>query len=241
MPSWIYGKNSIREVLKAGRRKIQKICVVAQASADDELYGMIHERKIPLERVGAFHLDSLTGRGRHQGIAAEVGPFPYGELAQAMSHCLDEALFLVCDSIHDPQNFGAICRSAYCFGVDAIILPKDRSVEITPVVTASSAGAVERLNIIKVTNLARTLGDLKKDGFWIYAADPHAPDTISDVTPSRKRVLLVGSEGRGVRPLVLKNCDFRVKIAMRHPFNSLNVAQAATILLYEMSKTTGDS
>jgi 23S rRNA (guanosine2251-2'-O)-methyltransferase len=147
-----------------------------------------------------------------------------------------KALFVMCDSIKDPQNLGSICRSAYCFGADGIILNKDNSVEITNVVARASAGAIEHLSIAKVTNLSRTLTELKDQGFWSYAAVTKAPESLESLSPSDKMVVVMGSEGEGIRRLVLENCDVQFTIPMPGSFDSLNVAQAATVILYSLSQ-----
>lgn len=208
----IYGKNAVAEVVRAGRRKIF------------EIYR---------DKKELFH---LTKTDHHQGVAARVSAFPFSDLEGILNSCGEKALFLALDSIQDPQNFGTLCRSALAFGVDGVFLPKDRSVTVTPAVCKASAGAVEHLKIVQVTNLNSVFQKLKDNGFWIYgtALTNEAVD-LPKVDFARRSVLVLGSEEKGLRPLVAKNCDVLIRIPMKGDFDSLNVAQAGTICLYVYS------
>lgn len=238
MTQILFGKNVIQEVLKANRRKIHEIYLQGtQTKLDDPLLeNLIRKYHVPLKNIDRNKLDSLTQQARHQGIAAKVDDFPYSSLEEMVSCFQKSALFLICDSITDPQNFGAICRSATCFGVDGILVNKDQSVEVTPVVCKASAGGVEHLSVARVTNLARSLEYLKENGFWSYAAIPQASDSLEKISPSPKMAIVLGSEGKGIRRLIQEKSDFHFSIPMAKNFDSLNVAQAATIILYEIAK-----
>lgn len=238
MTQILFGKNPVIEVLKARRRKIHECYLEGRKGSpkDSNLSDILGKYSYPVKIVGKKELDSLTGSTHHQGVAVKVDEFPYSFLEDLASKSNDKVLLVMCDSIQDPQNLGAICRSAYCFGADGIILNKDRSVDITPTVVKASAGAVENLSVAKVTNLTRTLTSLKEEEFWSYAADPLADEKLKDVSFSPKTVLVIGSEGEGIRKLLLESCDFRFSIPMVGKFDSLNAAQSASIILYEISR-----
>lgn len=238
MTQILFGKNSVIEVLKAGRRKIHEGYIEGRSGSpkDSNLSNILGKYSCPVKIVDKRELNSLTNSTHHQGVAVKADEFPYSSLEELISKSGKRVLLVMCDSIQDPQNLGAICRSAYCFGADGIILNKDRSVDITPAVVKASAGAVENLSVVKVTNLTRALTSLKEEGFWSYAADPFAGEKLKDVSFSPKTVLVVGSEGEGIRRLLSESCDFRFSIPMIGEFDSLNVAQSASIILYEISR-----
>jgi 23S rRNA (guanosine2251-2'-O)-methyltransferase len=189
-----------------------------------------------LEERERAELDALCGEpsARHQGVVAVAGELEYLEIEDVLDAIVDKpALLVVLDSVQDPHNLGAIIRSASVFGADAVIIPRDRAVSVTPVVVKASAGATEHMPIAKVTNLARTLEQLKEAGVWTVAAvagDAQEPWKI-DLTGSI--ALVLGAEGKGLRPLVAKGCDFRAQIPMSGQVASLNVSVAAGALLYE--------
>ena len=251
MTQILYGKNPVIEALRAGRRTIHEIYLEGKRGKppDDEIAPVLQKYHVKFRIVEKREIDSLTHQAKHQGIAAKADDFPYSTIEQMVGQFPDpapqggsppqagSALFVMGDSIQDPQNLGTICRSAYCFGAQGIILNKDQSVDITPAVCKASAGAVEYLSVAKVTNLARSLEYLKENGFWTYAAVAGASETLSQLKPSPKMVLVMGSEGEGIRRLVLEKCDFQFSIPMVREFDSLNVAQAASVILYAFSQS----
>lgn len=223
----LYGKNPVFEAIKAGRRKVGPVFY-----ADPKNFSI--PDAIAQKIVSRDELGRMAKTPYHQGIVAQAGEYPYDSLDKLVKK--QNSFLVMCDSLTDPQNFGALCRSAYCFGVDGVIINKDRSVEVTPAVCKASAGAVEHLSIVRVTNLVATLTQLKKQEYWVYATAANAEATLDAVKPSAKMVLILGSEGEGVRRLVGEQADFKFSIPMKRAFDSLNVAQAATICMYEMSK-----
>lgn len=240
MQQILYGKNPVYEAVLAGRRKIFQVVLEGKKHiADDRFLSILRSRKIPVAFAGLKKHALPAGCGPHQGIYARVGEFPYATVDALVRREKDSRLIIICDSINDPQNLGSICRSAFCFGVSAVILNRDNSVEVTPAVSRASAGAVEHLEVARAVNLARTIVDLKNRDFWIYAADQNSKDRLETISASSKMAVVLGSEGKGIRPLVLKNCDYRLSIPMMRKFDSLNVAQAATIIIYEFSKKLG--
>lgn len=237
----LYGANPILEILKAGRRKIYEGYLLGEKNQpiDLQLASCFKDNNIPLKILDKNQLDHLSGTSHHQGVAIKSADYPYYSLDEMLALFRESALFVVCDSIQDPQNLGALCRSAHCFGINGVIINKDQSVTVTPAVVKASAGAVEHLAVTRETNLARTVCDLKKNGFWSYSAEvsPSLKSIpLDEISPSKKMVVVLGNEGRGIRRLIKEECDFHVTIPMAGSFNSLNVAQAATVFFYEISR-----
>ena len=241
----LYGRNSVREALRAGRRKIYKL-VLAQGTKETgivaEIATLANKGGVPIQRVERRQLDRL-GDFKHQGVAAEAGPYPYVELEEMLAEAdqrQEMPLLLVLDCLQDPQNFGALLRTAEIAGVHGVVIPKRRAVGITPAVVNSSAGATEHLLVARVTNLVRTMEELKSKGFWIVGLEdvPQAqPYHQSDL--KMPLALVVGSEGRGMGRLVRENCDILIRLPMRGNISSLNVAVAGSIALYEVWRQRG--
>ena len=243
-PDVVYGKNSVTELLRAKRRRVLEISVARvpeRASATSEAWSTLaNEHRVPLRVCEERELERLAGSTHHQGVVARVAPYIFADFEKTLTGLGNKALLVILDCVQDPQNFGTLCRSALAFGADAIILPKDRSVSVTPTVCKASAGAVEHLNIIQVGNLVIAMHKLKEAGYWIYGAHLDlATTTLAELDPAGRSVLVLGSEGRGLRELVAKTCDVLFKIPMAVDFDSLNVAQAGTVCLYEMARKVG--
>ena len=179
----------------------------------------------------ARELEQLCGSPDHQGIVAEVDPFPYADAETLLDS--EEALVVALDQVQDPQNLGAICRTAEAAGVTGVVLPERRSAGVTPAVCKASAGAVEHLAIARVRNLADFLGSARDRGAWIYGAAAEAPDPYTAVDYRGRAVIVLGGEGAGLRPRVRSACDKLVSIPMAGRTASLNVSAAAAVLLYE--------
>lgn len=196
------------------------------------------ERKIPVIEVERSKLDSISGVISHQGIVALAAEHNYSTIEEIIEYAASrgEAPFVViCDGIEDPHNLGAIIRSAECSGVHGVIIPKRRAVGLTPVVAKSSAGALEHMRVARVTNLAMTIDELKRLGFWIYAADMGG-ERYCDVDYSGSVAIVLGSEGFGISRLVKEKCDFNVSIPLYGKVNSMNVSCAAAVILTEVAK-----
>lgn len=218
----VYGRNPVREALR-GRREVKRMWATAAAAREQWLEG--HE----LTAVDGDEIERLSGSPDHQGICAEAGSYPYADAAALLSG--DDALVVCLDQVQDPRNLGAICRVAECAGAAGVVIPDRRSAEVTPVVCRASAGAVEHLPVARVRNIADWLEDAKRAGAWVYGA---SADGVSYERPDyRGRVVLVlGSEGRGLRPRVAGACDELVALPLRGRVESLNVSAAAAALLY---------
>jgi 23S rRNA (guanosine2251-2'-O)-methyltransferase len=220
--SHIYGRNPVAEALD-GRRRVHRVWRVKDA-------GVVIPEGVPVSEVDRHALEGLCGSPEHQGIVAEVDPFPYSD-AEALLHS-EEALLIALDQVQDPQNLGAICRSAESAGVAGVVLPERRSADISPAVCKASAGAVEHLPVARVRNLADFLLRARELGAWVYGAASEGGDDYADVDYEGRTVLVLGGEGAGLRPRVRSACDRLVSIPLRGKTGSLNVSAAAAVLLF---------
>jgi len=235
----IYGRNAVCECLRAGRRRVYKLFLaqgVKETGLVAEIVALAHQAKVAIERVERAALDRI-GTVNHQGVAAEVSAYPYTDLGEILTQAArrDEPPFLLLLAcLEDPQNLGTLLRTAEVVGVHGVVIPKRRAVGVTPAVANASAGATEHLRVTRVTNLARAIGELKKRGVWIVGLEnlPQAR-LYSQFDLSGPLALVVGSEGRGMRRLVLESCDMVLRLPMRGHIGSLNAAVAGSIALYE--------
>lgn len=244
----VYGQNPVHELVKARAREVSVVYVAAgdTGPALKEVVGFCKGRGVEVEERDRAELDALAGRdARHQGVVALVqqgGEHAYADLDQLLDDLEERKavpLLVVLDGVQDPRNLGAIVRSAHVLGAHGLVIAKDRASPVTPVTVKASAGATEHLPICRVTNLVRALETLKERGVWATGA------VVGDAPPPSKldlrgpTALVLGSEGKGLRPLVERNCDHRVQIRMEGKVASLNVSVAAGILLYEASRQRG--
>ncbi|MBM7557851.1 23S rRNA (guanosine(2251)-2'-O)-methyltransferase RlmB [Halanaerobacter jeridensis] len=233
----VEGRNPVIEVLN-GNRKVEKVLILksAQGQVIDKIYSLARNQNVALERVTKGKLNDLAKSHAHQGVIAFAEDLDYYYLddliTQAKSQS-DNPFFVLLDEIKDPHNFGSILRTAEAAGVDGVIIPKRRAVGFTPVVVKTSAGAVEYLPVAQVTNLARTIEQLKEEGFWIAGADLEAKQSCYQADLGGSLGLVIGSEGSGMRRLVKEKCDFLIKMPMEGQIESLNASVAAGILIYE--------
>lgn len=239
---YIEGKRPVLEALKSGRT-VEKL-LIARGSREGsvrEIYSRAREAKIVIQEVDRKRLDEISGSGAHQGVLAFVTPYQYVEVEDILSRAEEkgEAPFLiVLDEIMDPHNLGAILRTAECCGAHGVILPKRRSVGMTPVAMKASAGAAEYLSVAKVPNLVHTLEDLKQRGIWIAGAATEGVEyTAQDL--AGPIALVIGSEGKGIGRLIREKCDFLVRIPLRGRIESLNASVAAGVLMYEVVRQRG--
>jgi 23S rRNA (guanosine2251-2'-O)-methyltransferase len=210
----VYGRRPVAEAQR-GRRRVHRV--------------------ITAEDVGTEELTRLAGSPDHQGIVAEVDPYPYADPGSLLGG--DDALVVALDQIQDPRNLGAICRSAEAAGASGVVIPERRAAAITPAACKTSAGAVEHLAVARVRNLADWLLQAKEDGAWVYGADAEAADGYAETDLGDGRVVLVlGSEGEGLRRRVADCCDALLSIPVSGAVGSLNVAAAASILLFEVAR-----
>jgi len=230
----IYGVHAVLETLKAGKREIAEIFVSRGPVIQRELGPFLEYRQIPVTKVAADVLLSLCRSPHHQGIAAKVGPYPYVDLDEFVSHVGDnKGPVVLLDEIQDTSNLGSILRSGECLGAAGVILPKDRSVQVTPAVEKAAAGASAHIAVLRVVNIVRAMNRLKEIGYWTYAGDARSRETCFDRDLSGQVAFVLGSEGKGIRRLVKEQCDFGLSIPLAGRIESLNVAQSAAILLAE--------
>jgi 23S rRNA (guanosine2251-2'-O)-methyltransferase len=233
----IYGINPVKEALKSRTGEIEKIVVSKQRRAPEEVIKAAAKKNLVLERLPAKEMDRLAGTTKHQGLLAFLrGGYRYAEiheLIEVWKRSGEMALFLVLDSIHDPQNMGSLVRTAHAAGVHGVIVPRDRQSSVTSTVVKASAGATEHTPIARVTNLAQAIERLKKENVWVLGVETGCKEDIFTSDLKRDLAIVIGSEGRGIRRLVKQRCDFCVTIPMAGEVNSLNAAQAGAVALFE--------
>jgi 23S rRNA (guanosine2251-2'-O)-methyltransferase len=227
----VYGRNAVREALR-GRRRVHRVWATEAAARA----GWPGAQAFV---VTAEELEARCGSEAHQGVCAEVDPYPYADAAELLAAA--DPLLVALDEVTDPQNLGAVCRTAECAGVTGVILPERRSAEVTPAVCKASAGAVEHLPVARVRNLADFLTDAKTAGCWCYGAAARARTPYTAPDWSGGVVLVLGAEGRGLRPRVAGACDDLVALPLRGRIESLNVSAAAAVLLYRILQSRLDT
>jgi len=233
----IYGKNVAMEKLNSGS-KINKI-YLSNKFNDREILSLIEKRNINTKVLDNRVLDKMC-KGLHQGIILEVEDvktYTFDEVIPSIDK--EYPLIVILDHLEDPHNLGAIIRSSEAFGVDAIILPNDRSVQITSTVVKTSVGTIEKMKIVKVPNLNNTIRKLKEHGYWIVGTDMEGEDYTS-IDYKTKIAIVIGNEGKGISRLVGENCDYLAKIPMKGTVNSLNASVACGIFLSEIVRTRGN-
>jgi 23S rRNA (guanosine2251-2'-O)-methyltransferase len=209
----IYGKQPVAEA-ERGRRRVHRVWRTPESPPGE--------------------LERICGSPDHQGVVAEVDPFPYVGAAELLG--AGDRLLVVLDQVQDPRNLGAVCRSAEVAGAAGVALPERRAAEITPTACKASAGAVEHLAIARVRNVADWLGEAKLAGFWIWGADADAESPPWEADLTGRTVLVLGGEGKGIRPRVAAACDGLLALPQRGKIDSLNVSAAAAALLFEAAR-----
>jgi 23S rRNA (guanosine2251-2'-O)-methyltransferase len=232
----LYGIHPVLEALREERRHIRTIFVSGQRrdTAIQRLLSLAERRGIPIITVERAQLQQLVGHNAHQGVAALVESHvyqPWSEVFASLKTAPGVQTLLCLDHVTDVGNFAALIRSAAAFGVRTILLPRHETVAVTPAVAKLSAGAIERVSIVRIGNIVRTLEALKHEGFWVYGADRHADIPVARMVWPERLVLVLGAEGSGMRRLVRQCCDGVIHIPMHAEVDSLNVATAGAILL----------
>lgn len=222
----VFGKNVAKEVIDS-KKEIKKVYLSKQFD-DEKLIKYFEENNIKINRMDKRILDQKF-KGNNQGIALEIEDYKY----LSIEDILNANFLVMLDHLEDPHNFGAIIRTAEAAGVDAIIIPKKRSVEITSTVMKVSAGALNNIKIVEVSSLPQTIEKLKKYGFWFYGTDMDGSN-YTDVVYDPKTCLIIGAEGNGISKLVSEKCDYIISIPMTGKINSLNASVAAGICIYEV-------
>jgi 23S rRNA (guanosine2251-2'-O)-methyltransferase len=235
----IYGINPVKVLLRKQEGGWEKIVIASGRSGSSikEIVEIARQKKIPIEFQRRQYLDELAGNSNHQGVVGLHQAYVYEDLDVLLknrSKFFNFDLILVLDSIMDPQNLGAIIRTAHCLGANGVIIPEDRAAPITAAVIKASAGSIGQIPVTRVVNLAQIIEYLKNKGFWIFGADAHDGGNLKEMDFNCHVVLVLGGEARGIRPLVKKKCDFLLTIPVMGNFDSLNVSVAAGIIQYEI-------
>jgi 23S rRNA (guanosine2251-2'-O)-methyltransferase len=220
----VYGRNAVREALR-GRRQVHRVWAT-EALAREDWGG------VPVTVADGDAIEQRCGSDGHQGVCAEVDPFPYADAAELLA--TPDVLIVALDEVTDPQNLGAICRTAESVGATGVVVPEHRAAHVTPAVCKASAGAVEHLPVAIVRNLADFLTEAKATQAWCYGAAAGAPTRYDRPDWTGRAVLVLGAEGRGLRPRVAAACDDLVSLPMRGRIESLNVSATAAAVLYEI-------
>jgi 23S rRNA (guanosine2251-2'-O)-methyltransferase len=230
----IYGKHAVLSAIDNPNRKVHEILCIAELK---DSMNSTFSSKAPVRYLTNAELKQLTYDSPHQGIAAKVSPLTlYNIPKKILSN--PQSKFIILDQITDPQNVGAILRSAAAFGINAVIYPKHGNAAENGTVAKAACGALDTVPLIEVVNIAQTLTELKKDGFWIIGLDGNAKQSITSSKNlfDGKLAVVLGSEGSGIRPLIAKTCDLLVKLPISSSMESLNVSNAAAIVMWEISK-----
>lgn len=234
MTQYVYGKNVVKQLL-VDHKKIYEVLMV-EGMKDKELQHIVASKHIPCKRLDKKKMDHLLQANNHQGIAALIDDYKTYEIADIIESIPRKKtpLLLMLDNLEDPHNLGAILRTCDCVGVDGVIIGKHHSVKLTPTVAKISTGAIESVKVSIVNNLVQTMVYLKKQGYWIVGADMEHSRDYREGQYDVPLVMVIGSEGSGMRALVKKNCDYTVHLPMEGVVTSLNASVATAILLYQI-------
>ncbi|MCI1859253.1 MAG: 23S rRNA (guanosine(2251)-2'-O)-methyltransferase RlmB [Sporolactobacillus sp.] len=233
---WIVGRHPVEEAIRSGR-EINKIWFNKEGKGYTSLLNLAKQRGIAVQFVPKQKLERLVGTGRHQGVVASIAAYRYA----AIDHLFaiadkrgEPPFFLMLDDIEDPHNLGSILRTADASGCHGIIIPKRRSVSLTPIVAKASTGAIEYVPVVREANLASTMDQLKKRGVWFIGTAADGSERYDSADYSLPLCLVIGNEGTGMSRLVREKCDFLVRIPMCGKVTSLNASVAAALLMYEV-------
>ncbi len=234
----VFGLHAVQSVLQNNPKSVVKL-LLSDARDDkrlSEVEALATERRVVIERISSKELQKIAGEGRHQGVIAQCRAREVMSEPQLLTHImgLDNALLLVLDGVTDPHNLGAVLRTADAAGVDAVIVPRAGSAGLSPVVRKVASGAAETMAFCPVANLARTLGELKSLGVWLYGASDTADAKYTEVDYRGPVALLMGAEGAGLRRLTQQACDGLISIPMSGSVSSLNVSVATGVCLFEV-------
>lgn len=237
MADQVEGRNAVLESLRSGRAKKIYLSHSSKGKTIDEIEKLVKELNVPLLKQPNDVVVKMAKTDHHQGILAEVAELPKRNLEEIIN--LENPFIVILDHIQDPHNLGAILRTSEAAGVDAVIVPEDRSVSIGPGAIKASAGAIEYVPLITVTNIAQTIEKLKKANIWVVGTADKADQYYTELDLRGRLAIVIGSEGEGISRLVKEKCDFLVKIPMRGRISSLNASVATGVILYEALRQRG--
>ncbi|MFM7677701.1 MAG: 23S rRNA (guanosine(2251)-2'-O)-methyltransferase RlmB [Roseiflexaceae bacterium] len=239
MSEMIYGRNAVREALRANRRSVKRLIVANGAQQIGTLadaVALAGDQQVPVEMVDRRTLEQKLHGLNHQGVALECGEYPYSDIETMLAVAKERnemPFMLLLDHLQDPQNLGTLLRTAEIVGVHGVVIPGRRAAEITPAVVNASSGAVEHLHIAVVSNLSQSIERLQKNGVWVVGVEDDAnAKSYDDVDLDMPLALVLGSEGTGMARLTRERCDFLIKLPQRGHIQSLNVAVAGSVVLY---------
>ena len=234
MAQYVYGKNVVRQLLK-DNKKIYEILLV-EGFRDKELDGFVRKSSVPVRTKKKKKMDQILNTEHHQGIAASIDEYKTYSIDEIVNAIPKGKLplLLMLDGLEDPHNLGAILRTCDCIGVDGVIIGKNRSVQLNATVAKTSTGAIDTVKVASVTNLSRTIQEVKEKGFWVVGADMDRAVDYRDIQVDVPLLLVIGSEGFGISSLVKKHCDYMAALPMIGSVTSLNASVACGIMLYEI-------
>lgn len=239
----IAGRNPVTEALN-GERDVERVFIADGAEGSvSKIVAIAREQGVIVDFVPKEKIDAMAPGSKHQGVVAKVSEYRYAELEEvfAKAEAAGEDPFLILlDEVTDPHNLGAVIRTAECAGAHGVIIPKRRAASLTQTVALAAAGAIESMPVVQVTNLARTIEELKERGIWVGAADMDG-ETYYEANLTGPVAIVIGNEGRGVGRLVKEKCDFVLSIPMYGKINSLNASNAAAVLMYGIRRARNTS
>lgn len=229
-----YGKNTIKSLLESP--DMIDTVYISKKFNDHKMMDLMKAKRIKYQILSDAQLDQMTENAKHQRIVAKVRDYQYQDLEILLNKTKDKTqdTILILDGIEDPQNFGSMIRTGEALAISGLIIPKNRSVKVTPTVAKVSTGALENVDIVQVTNLRQTIERLKEAGYWIVSAHMDTETLYNQVDYQTKIALVIGSEGKGVSKGILKISDYIVKLPMYGKVSSLNAATAAAIIMYQI-------
>ncbi len=234
----LYGIHPVTEALRAGRRRFFEIFIVKGRRSErlERTLALGTAAKIDVRELSRSQLQARTNTDEHQGIAAIVSTYPLAGISEIIDRSLDgvdDPFLLLLDGIVDPHNLGALIRTAFCAGIQGIVIPKDRSAGPVPAASKTSAGALEHVRLARVVNMVNTIKELKEKGIWVAGTGPSAEKSLYACELTGPLAIVIGGEEKGIRPLVRTHCDFLMTIPQKGELNSLNASVAGAIVLYE--------
>jgi 23S rRNA (guanosine2251-2'-O)-methyltransferase len=235
---YVYGLHAVKKMLQFSIAQCENLyCLKNKNQRLQQIVSLAQQHKLQVQFIDKAQLNKLAQNDKHQGCVLKVsGSHQTVSLEQLLQTIGDQDLFLVLDGVQDPHNLGACLRTADAAGVKAVIIPKDRAASLTPVVKKVAAGGAESVPLISVTNLARSLKDLKDAGVWLIGTSGDVEQSLYDIDLPRPLALVMGSEGEGIRRLTAEQCDYLVRLPMCGQVESLNVSVATGICLYEINR-----